>query len=242
LLWRLLRSKAPVTVRLRHGHSIILRPPPADDLVAAVEVFICHDYEPPKTIAKQLEHALKNGGEIRDLGANVGYSILFFAGRFPSAKISAFEPIPEHIDLLRKHIQINQLTPRVDVYSAAAGNRDGSIRFIVDGICSKSANNDNDNSQTILVDQIDVLSALEPSRIALLKIDIEGTEFELLEDPRFDRVFFPCVVVEWHKTVSRPNAETDCRQLLERKGYRVLDGNAKDGSCGIFWAYAEGAC
>jgi hypothetical protein len=39
---------------------------------------------------------------IVDVGANVGYSVLWLAARFHTAKILAFDTVPEHVTLLEK--------------------------------------------------------------------------------------------------------------------------------------------
>src|SRR6516165_5292425 len=48
-------------------------------------------------------------GRIVDLGANVGYSCLWWANLCPNAEIEAFEPHPIHAELLRWHIRKNGL-------------------------------------------------------------------------------------------------------------------------------------
>ncbi len=238
LLWRLFCSRKPVVVKTLQGQSLVLRPPPADDLVAAVEVFnvaIINLLKPLPKNSIRFRGSLPKYGTI---GANVGYSMLFFAQRFPTAKISCFEPIPEHIEQLHRHVAINQLVKRVDIVGAAAGNRNHSMRFFVDGICSKAT--EEEGAQTIVVRKVDVFSRVSQSPVRLLKIDIEGAEFEFAgrRSIRLSTLPVRCRRVA-HKSQQRPHAEADCRGILLEKGNQVLDGNAKDGSCGIIWAHTE---
>lgn len=41
---------------------------------------------------------------IFDVGANIGAAAVYFAARYPEAKVYCFEPLPENIELLRKNV------------------------------------------------------------------------------------------------------------------------------------------
>ena len=91
--------------------------------------------------------------------------------------------------------------------------------------------------QTRQVQRQDVFPFLEASD--LVKIDIEGAEWEILADARFHRLASRALVLEYHPAYT---PEPDPHQLvalaLERGGYRV--GRRRAGPDGVtIWAWKE---
>src|SRR5262249_56974237 len=80
------------------------------------------------------------GGKVRriiDVGANLGYSVLWLAARFPAARILAFEPVPEHVNLLRRAIVANALNNRVSLCPVAVGIRNQEAYISTEGLRSQ---------------------------------------------------------------------------------------------------------
>src|SRR5262245_61203898 len=105
--WRAVPATDKITVRLTNGLRVTLRRPPAEDILLFREIFVEEVYNP--------REGSSEGGQVRriiDVGANVGYSVLWLAARFPAARILAFEPVPEHVNLLRRAIVANDLNNR----------------------------------------------------------------------------------------------------------------------------------
>jgi predicted O-methyltransferase YrrM len=53
------------------------------------------------------------GNLIVDVGANVGYSSLYFADRFRGSRVVAFEPHPCFTPIFERHMALNGFTSRV---------------------------------------------------------------------------------------------------------------------------------
>src|SRR5262249_47213341 len=121
---------------------------------------------------------------IVDLGGNVGYSCLFWCGKYPNASVLTFEPHPTHCRLLEWHVRKNRYTKRVNLVEAAAGVRDEEANLTDDD--DGSAIIQNKQASSIGVKVVDVFQAVPDGPIDLLKIDIEGSEYAILEDPRFE--------------------------------------------------------
>ncbi len=70
--------------------------------------------------------ALLSGGNILDLGANIGYTATLF-GKLINApwKVIAFEPHPTNAKSLGSNVHAFGVSERVDVVVAAVGDRDG---------------------------------------------------------------------------------------------------------------------
>lgn len=122
---------------------------------------------------------------ILDIGANIGISSMYFAERFPRARIYAFEPVPENVALLSRNVVRR---PQVHVSPVALGGRNGTIEML----SSDSPRNfggfsfyrqGSDPSRKIAVRMQDVNTALRElgvGRVDLIKIDTEGSEYEIL--------------------------------------------------------------
>ena len=79
--------------------------------------------------AKLLAAALDTGSIFYDVGANVGfYSLLGAACVGSGGRVIAFEPVPENLLILQKHIAMSQLT-NVTVIPAAVSDRCGAGRL-----------------------------------------------------------------------------------------------------------------
>jgi FkbM family methyltransferase len=73
---------------------------------------------------------LPDGGNVLDIGANIGIMTVHFARRLPRSKILAFEPIPSNVKALRKIIKFFGLQ-NVEIMDFALGNYDGDVEMIM---------------------------------------------------------------------------------------------------------------
>jgi FkbM family methyltransferase len=229
LLWRGSRTRRPVEVSMTSGERLTLRPPPAEDLSVAVEIFIAGAYDPPVGFPK-LEPRL-----VVDVGSNVGFSVLLFSRRYPAAKILAVEPHPEHLAPLYRHILSNRLTERVEVVGAAVSNANG--RAHLDTAEAESRLTGVASNRTVPVRVRDFFEEVADLKIDFLKMDIEGGEFEIMSDPRFADLDITALVLEWHNTDRTPDGKSWSRARLAELGYHVLEGKLDYGRAGVLWAW-----
>jgi len=219
LAWRLAKYvakyKAPFVGRLTDGTWIMLRPEPSPDLAIAYEIMFDRVYDLPEDLAPETIH------RIIDLGANVGYSCLYWARRCPFAKIEAFEPHPVHADLLRWHIARNGLGNRIRVHAAAAGTYDGTTFLTDEGENSKLAPTADASARTVNVAIVDFFEVVGASSIDILKIDIEGGEYAILNDPRFAGIRARLIVLEYHGRFAEMSGEIWCQNRLTELGYTI---------------------
>lgn len=134
---------------------------------------------------------------IIDCGANIGFSVLNYKRQYPAAKIIAIEPDPQFVPLLRRNLARNHAED-VEVVEAAAWIREGEANWLCEGIDgSKLILSDQRGPETAVVRTIDLADRLTGT-VDLLKLDIEGAEFEVLHhvSGRLDSV--QNLVVECH--------------------------------------------
>jgi FkbM family methyltransferase len=232
-----LKDQEEVTLRLKNGLRCILRAN-ADDNHILAEIFLEGQYTPPEGIA------LENLQTIVDVGANVGYAILYFAQKYPEATITAFEPHPRHIALIQRHLQLNQLTERVRLVEAGAGVAPDELELTDNGAASTLVRPATDSAETppagktVRVPIVDWLEYLPTTTIDLLKLDAEGAEYDLLNDPRLPDTLqrTRVIALEWHNTASYPQGEAWCSEKLRSLGFTVYTGSVQYGEAGFLWA------
>ncbi len=224
LSWKILRSKRELTVTLRDATRLIVRPSPSHDYGVAYEVFVMDSYT-----LSALETPIRC---IVDVGANVGYSCLFWSRKFPSAQIIAFEPHPVHVEMIKRNLELNQISKRVKVHAAAVGSRPG-MAYLTDG-GSSSTLRAGTGPGTIQVPVVDFFETIGEQRIDLLKIDIEGGEYGLIEDPRFRDLRVGALVLEWHVTPDHPDGLQWCTERLGDLGFAITSTIVGKNS-GVLW-------
>ncbi|MBE0612752.1 MAG: FkbM family methyltransferase [Burkholderiales bacterium] len=120
---------------------------------------------------------------ILDVGANTGFTAVYFARTYTSARLACVEPIPANVRVLRRNLELNAVT--ADVFPVAITVEDGRVLMeilakdyghrIFDGTSSARV-------ETLEVDALSIKTIqkrLGWSRIGLLKVDIEGYEKKL---------------------------------------------------------------
>lgn len=229
LAWRALPRGRRLTVRLRSGERLMLRPPPATDLDTAFELFVAEVYQPPFPVEPEATR------RIVDVGANCGHSLIFWARHYPRAHLVAFEPHPVHLDVMEHNVALNALGGRLTLHRAAAGTRQGEVEFLDAENCSTIVEAPPEG-RTLRVPLVDFFEAVGSEPIDLLKIDIEGGEYPLLSDPRFARLKVRNLVMEWHRTAERPDGKAWCERKLAELGYEVRPGIWTNEVNGLLWA------
>lgn len=212
-VWRAVPATTELTVRLTNGLRVTLRRPPAEDILLFREIFVEEVYGEDHDAGGQAVR------RIVDVGANVGYSVLWLAAKFPTASILAFEPVPEHITLLRKAIASNDLNDRVTLYPVAVGTRDRGAYISTEGLRSQLSF---ENGPTRVRTQVvDFFERAGVEVIDILKLDCEGSEYDLLMDPRFARLKVRRLLLEWHADQNRPRADQEIIARLHELGWQI---------------------
>ncbi len=136
---------------------------------------------------------------IVDCGANVGYSTAYFLSKFPSSKVIAIEPDSENFRLLKKNA--HPYGKRCELIQGAVWPKEELLNINIPttaasewAISVSPCANGQGSVQAITIQSL----LAGEARISILKIDIEGAEYELFrEKPDWlDRV--DNIVIELH--------------------------------------------
>ena len=177
-----------------------------------------------------LKRECKPGMTIMDLGANLGYLTMFFAGATGDAgKVYAVEPDPLNCELLEANIATNNIAHIVDFKRMGISNQNGTSTFYPGkeerNLGSISKHKKSAGAISIEVETLSQYLSNKERMPELIKMDVEGHELEILEGgvDIFTKHDFPCkIVMELHPTLysSEKNMEKVIRQYLAI-GFRI---------------------
>jgi len=206
LRWRLGVDGAPIRIRLTtdDGLPMELQACSYTDMLVLREIILDGEYQIPDGMSPST---------ILDLGSNTGISVTYFKTRFPDAQIVVVEPDPKVLPLLQ--INVGGL-PDVIVKPVAVSTSSGTSRFhsARSSWASSLDPPEGEVSEEIEVPTAtvaDVLAQGGLERVDLVKIDVEGAEWPLLETQALQHVT-SCIVGELHLADGR--TPEDARRML----------------------------
>lgn len=210
-------------VRTRHGFR--MQVDVADWL--GRHVYVTGEYEPSTTcVVKAL---LQPGGTFLDIGANIGYFTLLAAKCVgPSGKVLSFEPVPYVRERLISNVKLNRYR-HCNVRSEAISNEAGEVQFYqgpADHVGISSLRKLDGECQILRV-QTQKLDDVLPDdlHVSMMKIDIEGAEFQALEGMQgcLGRCH-PDLIIEVTRDYLQgmDHAPEDLLKILEPFGYRMF--------------------
>lgn len=178
---------------------------------------------------RALQRELKVGDVVYDVGANVGfYSLLASVLVGESGHVYSFEPFSGNLAALKKHLEINRVR-NCTVIEAAVSSFDGQAAFDPsnDRCTGHLAENGSLLVRTLTLDRLIREGDIRPP--SLMKIDIEGAEYECLRGAcNIIRKFRPVIYLATHGR----EAHVVCSELLMQWNYqlRSLDARAPEES------------
>jgi len=159
-----------------------------------------------------------------DCGSNIGMAVLYIKRLYPRARITAFEPNPSAFALLKLNIESNRLDD-VTIVNKALSNSNDPISFFLDddkGTLLGSVRGDRGGNKEISV-ETDRLSNWIREDTDLVKIDVEGAEWLIVEDlkehsARIEKVRE--LIVEYHHKINGERSRfSSFLAFFEEHGY-----------------------
>lgn len=180
----------------------------APDLSAVAETCVLEDYVP---LAK---FAMRPGIIVLDVGANIGdYSVW---AAWHGARVYAFEPELGNVEKLQKNVELNNLQTAITVVPQAVYSYTGHVALTVSNQSAGGHIVGNGSASGVACITLeDFLTGQHIPSVDILKIDVEGAEYEIFAHvlpDTFGKI--KAIVGEYHLGVGpEPNFET-LRQLL----------------------------
>ena len=186
----------PYTILTRKGSRIEV----ADwsEVTTVWRVFCAEEYRLPASCIT-----------IVDLGANIGAFTILAAENDPESQVIAVEPFPSTFQRLSDNVQANQLEDRVTLIQSAIHSTEKVVRMTSAESGHSYARRVTKSNvlESIEISGITLTSLLENHQISevdLLKVDIEGGEYAMLEGCD-DETLRKCKVIamEYHDAKKR---------------------------------------
>ena len=192
-------------LRLRNGAEVYVREVRSMDTNIAMDVLWTREYD--------LEDlTLPKNPIIFDIGANIGTFCMEINRVFPDAHIVAYEPFPGSFAMLK----IN--APFAVLHQKAAAGKTGKVQF-ENGKNFVGLHIVSEGGITVDAESLeDILK--DTQTVDLLKIDIEGGEYELLENASLATLAkVQRIVMETHDSI--PNDLEWGENILRKHGFRT---------------------
>jgi FkbM family methyltransferase len=157
---------------------------------------------------------------IIDCGANIGLSVIYFKKNNPDAQIYAFEADPKIFDYLNENLNSYFGKHDINLIKKAVWNKNGTISFRPEGSASGRIE-DVSKDHTINIPCIRLKDFLDQfESIDLLKMDIEGAEFEVLMDCKESMKKCKYIFVEFHSFVNKENRFAEILLMMASLGFK----------------------
>lgn len=169
--------------------------------------------------------APRPGDVVIDIGGGLGDFALMVGRRHPQARVLAFEPFPESAALFRRNQALNQVA-NVTLFEQAVAGADGELSLNISAPASVQHSTARAPAEgaTIAVATRSLAAVFAEhavERCAMLKLDCEGAEFEILlglDAAALARV--ERIALEYHDGVTA-YSHRDLVAHMERAGFRV---------------------
>jgi FkbM family methyltransferase len=157
-------------------------------------------------VQRLIDASIERGDHVIDVGAHIGLNTLYMAARVgPSGHVTAIEPAPDNLAVLRRNLIANRLDS-VIVRAVAAGRvheqRDFFLRGSVSAVNSlfpESFYAEVSEVARITVSPLDDLVEDDDTAPRLIKIDVVGAELDVIAGmPRLLGAPDLRLIVEWH--------------------------------------------
>jgi FkbM family methyltransferase len=211
--YRLRRS--PTRIVIRHGTS---------DTKVFHEIFNEGDYDALLFDLGGTPRAPK----IVDLGAHVGLFCARATAAYPDGLVTAVEPDTRNLAVLHRCADLNAARQRWTIVEAGAHVRRGTTTLIEDGswvsrleaVGTPPRGLEGTAPRQVQIPTVDALELMDGADF--VKMDIEGSEWALLDDPRFREIDARRVCIEYHAWgLPHGDAHAAATARLAEAGYRI---------------------
>ncbi len=163
------------------------------------------------------EKYVKPGMVVYDIGANAGFYTLLSAVLTDSTgKVFAFEPVPQNIFYIIKHLEINKITNSV-VVEKAVSDKTSKLKFDLSSNPSMGHFSENGKIEVEAI-SLDEFTKQGNPLPDLIKMDIEGAEFAALKGAKeILNTKKPVIFLATHGDEVKKN----CLELLKEMSYKI---------------------
>ncbi|MEY3820750.1 MAG: FkbM family methyltransferase [Bacteroidota bacterium] len=218
VMGKIIKHEDDTTLKLRNlGPISVLYKRPYELLKTYSEIFVCEIYRFDATHTNPV---------IIDCGANIGISSLYFKSIYPAATLIAFEPDQSLADIFEKNMAQNSMI-NYTLHRAAVWTENGTISF--DNKGSEASSIDVTGNSSFQVPTIKLATILaEQTQIDLLKIDIEGAEYPVVQDIANELHKVQHLFIEYHGLANETYKLETILHIVSNAGFKTYIKMAAD--------------
>jgi FkbM family methyltransferase len=173
-----------------------------------------------------LRKLLPEGGVFFDVGANLGYFSIFGATWVgPKGHVFAFEPYSPIHALLNRNLKLNGVCGIVTSVKLACWSSAGEMAMELGDDTGKTHLSESKSGMVDIVSLITLDEFVEQraiERIDCIKIDAEGSDFEIIKGARSTiEKFRPVIMLETDNLARFGGSKSDVISFLERQDYSI---------------------
>jgi FkbM family methyltransferase len=204
------------------------------DVLVLDEIFYQRLYEPPP----EVEAVLSTPPRAIDAGGNIGMFGVWLLGRYPGSELVSFEPDPRNAALLRRAIAANDAGQRWRLTQSAVAATAGEVRFAGSQFATSHVIDEPDANGPG-VTAVPAVDFFEQATAAdLVKIDIEGSEWPILADPRMRSLSARALVLEYHpERCPQRDSHRAAAELLDAAEFSTKSIFQSPTGVGMLWAW-----
>ena len=202
------------------------------DHVPIIEIFLREDYG-----------EIPNDAVILDIGANIGTFSIYAAMSARNVRLYSCEPMADFFRLLQANVRLNGLTEVVRCLNCAVGAADSERELFVPGrdllFPTLVQPEHGETTSTTTVRCTTLMSLLEANaidRVDLMKMDVEGAEYEILygaSSACFDRI--AAIRMEYHDVDRDQRNVHRLKEFLMAQRYRITREQKNTSTNGNLW-------
>jgi len=209
-------------------HDCKMEVNPNDEGLSA-ELLLHGSHEPDTT--EFVSKHLKENMVCVDVGANIGYYSTLYSkiiGR--NGKVLAIEPSPVNFEYLKNNLELQNFDNYL-VFNCASGEKEGSVRFLMDKRANKCmiVQNENQVSDTANIISVpvrkidDIIDESKVDQVDFLKFDVEGYEWFAIQGAlKTIQIFKPVIQIEIHfNRLGRENTQKILK-ILKNENYQII--------------------
>ena len=210
------------------GHELVAPVSSMESWCSFSEIFLEDEY------TSALDSIAGSGtlpGRWLDLGCHVGFFSLWLILKRLKQNLPTncqallIDADPRGCKTVEKLIRVNHLEDQLRFAHGAIASSDGQNSFAIRGYMSSSAadlGDTPDNVQMVkTLDQQTVMSLLSPP-YDLIKIDVEGSEFDFLTSYQDILKSTKYLILEWHSWHSGGGGAAQINELVQPQGFKLI--------------------
>lgn len=145
--------------------------------------------------------AILDDAVVIDAGANVGFAALYFLNKMPKATIYCVEPDPDNFIFLEKNLKREIESGQVKAVGAGLSDEDGFMNLEKNALKYNSSlvRTPSGNSTEVITYSVEsFLKKYISGRVAIFKMDVEGTEEIIFESDILWLNKVDAILIEFH--------------------------------------------